>query len=37
MQAERIDALPRAWADYCDAERPLQQAIKLLGKARLAA
>jgi bifunctional non-homologous end joining protein LigD len=27
----------KAWADYCDAERPLQQAIKLLGKARLAA
>jgi hypothetical protein len=27
----------RAWADYCDAERPLQPAIKLLGKARLAA
>jgi hypothetical protein len=23
--------------DYCDAERPLEQAIKLLGKARLAA
>jgi bifunctional non-homologous end joining protein LigD len=27
----------KAWADYCDAERPLEQAIKLLGKARLAA
>jgi bifunctional non-homologous end joining protein LigD len=27
----------QAWADYCDAERPLEQAIKQLGKARLAA
>jgi bifunctional non-homologous end joining protein LigD len=27
----------KAWADYCDAERPLEQAIKRLGKARLAA
>ncbi len=27
----------KAWADYCDAERPLEGAIKLLGKARLAA
>jgi bifunctional non-homologous end joining protein LigD len=27
----------KAWAEYCDAERPLQQAIELLGKARLAA
>jgi bifunctional non-homologous end joining protein LigD len=27
----------KAWADYCDAERPLEPAIKLLGKARLAA
>ena len=25
----------KAWTDYCDAERQLQQAIKLLGKARL--
>jgi bifunctional non-homologous end joining protein LigD len=27
----------KAWADYCDAGRPLEQAIKRLGKARLAA
>jgi bifunctional non-homologous end joining protein LigD len=27
----------KAWADYCDAERPWEPAIKLLGKARLAA
>jgi bifunctional non-homologous end joining protein LigD len=27
----------KAWADYCDAERPLEQAIKRLGEARLAA
>ena len=27
----------KAWADYCDAERPLEQAIKRLGKARLTA
>jgi bifunctional non-homologous end joining protein LigD len=27
----------KAWADYCDGERPLEQAIKRLGKARLAA
>ena len=26
----------KAWADYCDAERPLQDAIKKLGKDRLA-
>jgi bifunctional non-homologous end joining protein LigD len=25
----------KAWADYCDAERPLEKAIKRLGKARL--
>jgi bifunctional non-homologous end joining protein LigD len=27
----------KAWADYCDAERPLDQAIRRLGKARRAA
>lgn len=27
----------KAWVDYCDAEQPLEQAIKRLGKARLAA
>jgi bifunctional non-homologous end joining protein LigD len=27
----------RAWADYCDSERPLAEAIKRLGKARIAA
>jgi len=27
----------KAWADYCDAERSLEQAIKRLGKARLVA
>jgi bifunctional non-homologous end joining protein LigD len=27
----------KAWADYCDAGRPLEQAIKRLGKAGLAA
>jgi bifunctional non-homologous end joining protein LigD len=27
----------KAWADYCDAERPLGQAIRRLGAARLAA
>ena len=27
----------KAWADYCDAERPLEDAIKRLGKARQAA
>jgi bifunctional non-homologous end joining protein LigD len=27
----------RAWADYCDAERPLEEAIKRLGEARLVA
>ena len=26
-----------AWADYCDAERPLGQAIKRLGRTRVAA
>jgi bifunctional non-homologous end joining protein LigD len=27
----------KAWADYCDAEQPLERAIKRLGKVRLAA
>jgi hypothetical protein len=27
----------KSWDDYCDAECPLEQAIKWLGKARLAA
>jgi bifunctional non-homologous end joining protein LigD len=27
----------KAWTDYCDAERPLRQAIRRLGAARLAA
>jgi DNA primase len=27
----------KAWADYCDAERPLDHAIRRLGKARRAA
>jgi hypothetical protein len=27
----------KAWASYCDAEQPLEQAIKRLGKAPLAA
>ena len=27
----------KAWADYCDCERPLEQAIKRLGGSRLAA
>ncbi|MDW9389340.1 ATP-dependent DNA ligase, partial [Sinorhizobium meliloti] len=26
-----------AWQDYCDGERPLEQAIKRLGKSRRAA
>ena len=28
-------AKTKAWADYCDGERPLEDAIKRLGKARL--
>ena len=27
----------KAWVDYCDCERPLEQAIKRLGRSRLAA
>jgi bifunctional non-homologous end joining protein LigD len=27
----------KPWADYCDFERPLEQAIKRLGRSRLAA
>ena len=27
----------KAWADYCDSERPLAEAIKRLGKVRIAA
>jgi len=27
----------KAWGDYCDCERPLEQAIKRLGKSKLAA
>jgi bifunctional non-homologous end joining protein LigD len=27
----------KAWADYCHGERPLQDAVKRLGKRRLAA
>ena len=27
----------KAWADYCDGQRPLQDAVKRLGKGRLAA
>lgn len=27
----------KAWVDYCDSERPLEEAIKRLGKAKLAA
>jgi bifunctional non-homologous end joining protein LigD len=27
----------KAWAEYCDSERPLEEAIKRLGKARIAA
>jgi bifunctional non-homologous end joining protein LigD len=27
----------KAWADYCESERPLEEAIKKLGRARLAA
>jgi bifunctional non-homologous end joining protein LigD len=27
----------KAWVDYCDGERPLEDAIKRLGKARIAA
>jgi bifunctional non-homologous end joining protein LigD len=27
----------KAWGNYCDAERPLEQAVKRLGKARLVA
>jgi bifunctional non-homologous end joining protein LigD len=26
----------KAWADYCESERPLEDAIKRLGKARMA-
>jgi bifunctional non-homologous end joining protein LigD len=27
----------KAWVDYCDSERSLEDAIKRLGKARIAA
>jgi bifunctional non-homologous end joining protein LigD len=27
----------KAWTEYCDSERPLEEAIKRLGKAKMAA